>query len=616
MTWLISRSFIRCLHLRGAEMVNPPPPHWALEVKFINLLRSYGASKRLLQIQAQVFVHGFGHNDYINPKIIALCFQTGKIDHARKVFEHIPSPHASLWNAMFKGYCQSEMYRDVVVLFSYMKGMDIMPNCFTFPIVLKSCGKIGALVEGREVHCLLIKAGFKGNPFIGTSLIDMYSGGREIDSAFKAFSELLDRNVVAWTSMVNSYISCGDIASARRIFDLAPERDIVLWNTMVSGYIEKGDMLGARKLFDQMPNHDVMSWNTMLNGYMNTGNVDSAVKLFEEMPERNIFSWNGLIGGYSHNGHLSQVLESFQRMLVEASMAPNDATLVTVLSACTRLGALDLGKWIHTYSEENGYRGNVYVGNALMDMYAKCGIVENAVDVFMKMESKDLISWNTIINCLAVHSRGAEALSMFQQMKHANVKPDGITFLGILSACTHMGLVSDGFSYFQSMIDDYLIVPQIEHYGCMVDLLGRTGLLVQAVDFVSKMPIKADAVIWTALLGACKIYKNVEVAELALERLIEIEPKNPSNYVMLSNIYGDLGRWKDMARLKLAMKETGFKKQPGCSSIELDDGVVEFFSLDERHPDKDAIYGVLKDLFKLSRSHGHVPDLIELETGN
>ncbi|KAK4753735.1 hypothetical protein SAY87_001839 [Trapa incisa] len=204
MTWLISRSFIRCLHLRGAEMVNPRPPHWALEVKFINLLRLYGASKRLLQIQAQVLVHGFGHNDYINPKIIALCFQTGKIDHARKVFEHIPSPHASLWNAMFKGYCQSEMYRDVVVLFSYMKGMDIMPNCFTFPIVLKSCGKIGALVEGREVHCLLIKAGFKGNPFIGTSLIDMYSGGREIDSAFKAFSELLDRNVVAWTSMVNS----------------------------------------------------------------------------------------------------------------------------------------------------------------------------------------------------------------------------------------------------------------------------------------------------------------------------------------------------------------------------------------------------------------------------
>lgn len=622
MTSLISRSFTRCLHLRGAKMANPPqhldqePAHWMLEAKFISLLQSCEVPKRLRQIQAQVFVHGFGHNVYVIPKIVALCFQTREIDYARKVFEHIPNPHVSLWNAMFKGYCENEMYRDVVALFSYMKGMDIMPNCFTFPIVLRSCGKIGALEEGREVHCFVIKAGFKGNPFIGTSLIDMYSGGREIGSAFKAFSELLDRNVVAWTLMVNGYILCRDTVSARRIFDLAPERDIVLWNTMVSGYIEVGDMLEARKLFDQMPNRDVMSWNTMLNGYMTNGNTDSAVALFEEMPERNVFSWNGLIGGYSRSGDLVQVLDTFERMLFEGSVGPNDATLVTVLSACARLGAIDLGKWIHIYSDDNGYRGNVYVGNALMDMYAKCGIVENAVDVFMKMESKDLISWNTIINCLAVHSRGAEALSMFQQMKHANVKPDGITFLGILSACTHMGLVSDGFSYFQSMVDDYLIVPQIEHYGCLVDLLGRAGLLPQAVDFVSKMPIKADAVIWTALLGACKIYKNVEVAELALERLIEIEPKNPSNYVMLSNIYGDLGRWKDMARLKLAMKKTGFKKLPGCSSVEVGDAVVEFFCLDERHPEKDIIYDVLKGLVKLLKSHGYVPDLIEIDSGN
>lgn len=619
MTSLVSRSFTRYLHLRGAIMVSPQqhltqePSHRAFEDKFINLLLSCNAPKQLHQIQAQVFVHGFEHNDYIAPKIIALCFQMREIDYAHKVFENIPDPHVSLWNAMFKGYCQNEMYMDVVALFSYMKGMNIVPNCFTFPIVLKSCGKIGALGEGRQVHCLVIKAGFRGNPFIGTSLIDMYTGGREIDSAFRAFSGLLDRNVVAWTSMVNGYISCEDIVSARKIFELAPERDIVLWNTMISGYIGIRDMLEARKLFDRMPKRDVISWNTMLNGYSSNGDIDSCVALFEEMLERNVFSWNGLIGGYSRSGNHSQVLDTFRRMLIEGSVRPNDATLVTVLSACARLGALDLGKWIHVYSYDNGYRGNVFVGNALMDMYAKCGIVENAVDVFMRMESKDLISWNTIINCLAIHSRGMEALSMFQQMKHTNVKPDGVTFLGVLCACMHMGLVSDGFSYFQSMVDDYLIVPQIEHYGCMVDMLARAGLLAQAVDFVTKMPIKADAVIWTALLGACKIYKNVEVAELALERLIEIEPKNPSNYVTLSNIYGDLGRWKDMARLKLAMKETGFRKLPGCSSVEVGDGVVEFFSLDERHPEKDIIYDVLKGLIRLLKSHGYVPDLVKLE---
>jgi pentatricopeptide repeat protein len=302
-------------------------------------------------------------------------------------------------------------------------------------------------------------------------------------------------------------------------------------------------------------------------------------------------------------------------MLIEGNVRPSDATLVTVLSACARLGAIDLGKWVHLYAESNGYKGNLYVGNALIDMYAKCGTVENAVDVFKSMGTKDLITWNTIINGLAIHGRGSDALTLFCQMKNAGEIPDGITFIGILCACTHMGLVEDGFSYFQSMVDDYSIVPQIEHYGCMVDLLARAGLLDQAVEFVRKMPMEADAIIWAALLGACRIYKNIELAELALERLIELEPKNPANFVMLSNIYGDLGRWKDVARLKVSMRDTGFRKLPGCSLIEVNDSVVEFYSLDERHPEREEIYGALRGLTKLLRSSGYVSDLFELGQG-
>jgi pentatricopeptide repeat protein len=516
---------------------------------------------------------------------------------------------------MFRGYAQNESYREVLVLFSQMKSSDVMPNCFTFPIVLKSCGKVKACVEGQEVHGVAIKGGFRANPFVGTTLIDMYAGGGAIGAAYKVFGEMAERNVVAWTSMISGYILCRKMVSARRLFDLAPERDVVLWNTMVSGYIELGDMLAARNLFDEMPNRDVMSWNTMLNGYANNGDVEACEKLFEEMPERNIFSWNGLIGGYARNDHFFEVMETFKRMLIEGNVRPSDATLVTVLSACARLGAIDLGKWVHLYAESNGYKGNLYVGNALIDMYAKCGTVENAVDVFKSMGTKDLITWNTIINGLAIHGRGSDALTLFCQMKNAGEIPDGITFIGILCACTHMGLVEDGFSYFQSMVDDYSIVPQIEHYGCMVDLLARAGLLDQAVEFVRKMPMEADAIIWAALLGACRIYKNIELAELALERLIELEPKNPANFVMLSNIYGDLGRWKDVARLKVSMRDTGFRKLPGCSLIEVNDSVVEFYSLDERHPEREEIYGALRGLTKLLRSSGYVSDLFELGQG-
>ncbi|XP_057477836.1 pentatricopeptide repeat-containing protein At1g08070, chloroplastic-like [Actinidia eriantha] len=535
--------------------------------------------------------------------------------YARQLFDEIPSPDIVLWNAMFKGYVQNELYVQVVALFNRMKSVDERPNCFTFPMVFKSCAKLRDLQEGERVHCVVVKIGFKSNPFIGTTLIDVYSSGGAIRCAHKVFGEMTVRNIVAWTSMINGYISSRDLVSARSLFDLAPERDIVLWNTMVSGYIERRDMVAARKLFDVMPNRDLMSWNTLLNGYGNNADVEGCEKLFKEMPERNIFSWNGLIGGYARNGRFFEVLRTFKRMLRESDVCPNDATLVTVLSACARLGALDMGKWVHVYAESNGYKENIFVSNALIDMYAKCGSIDDSIDVFNSLSTKDLISWNTIINGLAVHGRGADALSLFSQMKDSTENPDGITFIGVLCACSHMGLVEDGYSYFHSMTDEYSIMPQIEHYGCMVDLLARAGRLDQAVDFVRKMPMEADGIIWTALLGACRGYKNIRMAELALQRLIELEPRNPASYVMLSNIYGDARRWKDVSRLKVAMRNTGFKKLPGCSLIEVDEGVAEFYSSDEKHPKTEEIYAALRGLTKLLRLCGYVPDLLELGYG-
>ncbi|KAK3018732.1 hypothetical protein RJ639_003026 [Escallonia herrerae] len=489
----------------------------------------------------------------------------------------MPEPTVAPWNTMFKAYVQIESYREVVVLFGQMRSMDVPPNCFTFPIVLKSRGKIMALQEGEEVHCLVLKVGFNSNPYVGTTLLDMYSSAAVIGSAYKVFSEIAVRNVVAWTSMING----------KTTFDLAHDRDVVLWNSMVSGYIQCGDIVAARDLFDVMPNRDLMSWNTLLNGYANSGDVGGCEKLFEEMPEKNVFSWNGLIGGYAHHRRFFEVLDAFERMLKETQVLPNDATLVIVLSACSRLGALDMGKRVHIYAESNGYKTNAYVSNGLIDMYAKCGLIDSAINVFQSMGRKDLISWNAMINGLAVHGHGADALSLLSEMKSAKERPDGITFIGILCACSHLGLVKAGSKYFHSMVHEYSIVPQIEHYGCMVDLLARAGLLEQAVDFVRWMPIKADS------------------------QLIELDPENPSNYIMLSNIYGDAKRWEDVARSKMAMRDTGSRKLPGLSLIELIGGVVEFYAFDEKHSRKDEIYGALRGLTKLLRSSGYLPDLIE-----
>ncbi|XP_073059322.1 pentatricopeptide repeat-containing protein At1g74630-like [Primulina eburnea] len=529
------------------------------------------------------------------------------------MFDKLTSPRfTSLWNVMSKGYLDNDAYREAIALFGDMMRENVKPNCYTFPVVLKSCCKLLAFREGEEMHCLSLKFGFKTNTYVGTTLIEFYSDGGSVACAYRVFIEMVLRNVVSWTAMILGYIANGDLVSGRRLFDLAPERDVVLWNRIVSAYIECGDMVEAKRLFELMPDKDLISWNTLLNGYAKNGDVERCERLFEEMQDRNIFSWNGLIGGYAHNGRFVEVLGLFKRMLKENDVQPNDATLVNVLTACARLGALDFGKWVHIYAENNGYKTNIYVCNGLIEMYAKCGLVRSAVDVFRGMIKKDLVSWNTIINCLAVHSHGADALSLFNEMKYRGEKPDGITFIGILCACSHMGFVKDGLNYFQSMINEYSIIPQIEHFGCMVDLLARAGVLEHAVEFVQKMPIKPDSVIWSTLLAASRVHKNIKLAELSLQKLIELDPQNPANYVMLSNVYGEAKKWEDLARLKVALRDMGSKKQPGCSLIETEDEIFEFCAFDERHSRTEEIYNTLRGLTKLSRLSGHHPDHTEI----
>ncbi|KAH9626817.1 hypothetical protein KSS87_002463 [Heliosperma pusillum] len=521
--------------------------------------------------------------------------------YGRCMFDQMLDPNDVTYNVMFKGYNNNGQYKDVVSLFGKMVELDVKPSCYTFPMVLKSCGKLSALREGQQVHSVVTKNGFRTNPYVGNTLIEMYSGAGKCGKAYKVFDEMSLRNIVAWTTMISGFIMCGQMVAARRLFDLTPEKDVVLWNILISGYIEMGNMEIAYSLFKEMPHKDIMSWNTMLSGYANNGQIEACEKLFNEMPMRNVFSWNGLISAYAHISRFFDVLTTFQRMLSEADVRANDATLVTVISACARLGALDLGRWLHVYAQRTGYGENIYVENALVDMYAKCGEIESAIYVFKGMVKKDLISWNTMIGGLAMHGHALDALTVFDEMKDAGVQPDGVTFIAVLCACTHMGLIDKGLAYFQSMAN-YSITPEIEHYGCLVDLYARAGSLCEALNVVNTMPMMPDAVIWASLLGASRIHKNVEVAELALGRLNQLEPGNPANYLMLSNIYGEAGEWETLSKLKVAMKHTKFRNAPGCSMIEVLDKVVEFHSLDERHPLTEEIYICLRGVNEIVQS--------------
>lgn len=320
-------------------------------------------------------------------------------------------------------------------------------------------------------------------------------------------------------------------------------------------------------------------------------------------------SFHGLqwLQGYTESGHGEEALALFAEMR-QAAMKPDRSAFASIVRACSGLVALEQGKQIHVDIIKGAFRSDMILQNALIDMYAKCGIMEDANRVFCKMSERNLISWTTTIVAYGRHGHGKEALQLFQQMQKVHMNPNDITFVGVLSACSHAGLVDDGWHYFDSMIRDHGITPRMEHYGCMVDLLGRNGHLQEACDFISRMPIKPSAAVWGALLSACRVHCNLDIGKCAAEHLFELEAQNAGTYIALSSIYAASGMLHDASKVRLMMKNRGLRKEPGCSWINIKDTVHAFVQGDQSHPQMQEIYAVLDGLVQKMKEVGYVPD--------
>lgn len=399
----------------------------------------------------------------------------------------------------------------------------------------------------------------------------------------------------------------GCFGIAQKLFDEMSVRDVVSWNTLVAGFCLSGQVDKARVVFDGMVERSLVSWSTMISGYAKVGNLEEARRLFDSMPERNVVSWNAMIAGYAQNEKYSDAVELFRQMQQVGRLAPNDVTLVSVLSACAHLGALDLGKWIDWFIRRKGMELGLFLGNALADMYAKCGCITEARRVFDKMQERDVISWSIIITGLAMNGHADEAFECFDRMIKQGEKPNDITFMGLLTACTHVGLVEKGLEYFDMMDQTYGIVPKIEHYGCVVDLLSRAGRLDEAEKLINLMPVKPNVIVWGALLGGCRIYKDVERGEQVVHRILELESDHSGSYVYLANIYASMGRLDDAAKCRLRMRDNGVMKMPGCSWLEVDNVVYEFFMGELSHPQSDKIYSMIRELRWKMKLAGYKP---------
>ncbi|KAF9602304.1 hypothetical protein IFM89_026421 [Coptis chinensis] len=383
-----------------------------------------------------------------------------------------------------------------------------------------------------------------------------------------------------------------------QFFKLGFEYDPYALTALVDMYAKCGLAGLARKVFDEMSgDRDLPAWNSMITGYTRCGDLAEARRLFELMPRRNVVSWTAMISGYSQNERYEDALEIYMRMEAEKGVKPNEVTIASVLPACANLGALEMGERIEVLVREKGFAKNLFVSNALLEMYAKCGRIDKAMRVFKEIRhTKNLCSWNTMIMGLAVHGRWEAGLKLFREMLTGGISPDDITFVGVLLACTHGALVREAWKFFESMHKDFCITPKLQHYGCMVDLLGRAGFLNEAYGLLKKMPMKPDAVVWGALLGACSFHGNVKLAEIAAEFLFELEPRNPGIYVILSNVYASRGRWDGVAKVRKLMKGKQFTKAVGYSFIEVDGIVHKFFVEDRSHPRSDEVYALLDEI--------------------
>ncbi|KAG8372972.1 hypothetical protein BUALT_Bualt12G0122600 [Buddleja alternifolia] len=630
------------------------PPYELLRTHpSLALLSKCKSINHFKQIHSQFIKFGLHNTQFALSKLVEFCAVSpyGSLSYALSIFNSIHNPNHVIYNMMIRGYSLSSSPNLAINCYSGMLFIGLEPNSYTFPFLLKSCTKLSTANAGKQVHGQVFKFGLENDVYVHTSLINMYAQHGNLDDARMVFDKSNFRDAVSFTALITGYISRGYVDNARELFDTIPVRDVVSWNAMISGYAQIGQFDKALSLFQEMKKAKVTpdvstllsvlsscahtggietgnwvrSWieehghasnlrlgNAMIDMYAKCGDLSMARNLFDGIQEKDLVSWNVMIGGYTHASNFRDALEIFRLMQIN-NVAPNDVTFLNVIPACAHLGTLDLGKWIHACIDKHYHDfPNETLWTSLINMYAKCGNIEAAKQVFSGMETKSLASWNVMISGLAMHGDASRAIELFSQMTKEGFRPDEITYVGVLSACCHGGLVNLGREFFISMMKDYNISPQLQHYGCMIDLLGKAGLFDEAMALIEQMEMEPDGAIWGSILGACRIHKNLELGEYAFKNLREVEPDNPGAYVLLSNIYAGFGKWDDVARIRTFLNDKGMKKVPGSTSIEVDSIVHEFLVSDRTHPRSDEIYRMLDEVDRLLEMAGHVPDTSEV----
>eukprot|EP01018_Ginkgo_biloba_P019499 Gb_13599 [translate_table: standard] len=567
------------------------------------------------QVHAHTVKTGFENDLVVGCTTVDMYAKCGSIEDARQMFDKMPKRDLAVLNALISGYTQNGYDIEALHLFKQMQWADEDPDQFTFASVLSSCATPEAMEQGKQVHVHTIKTGFEMDVTVGNALVTMYAKSGNLDYALKMFDKMPKRNAVSWNALIAGHGHHGNSEETFNLFGRMQQAGMkpneftfagVLRVCASEAALEQGKQIHVY-VFKTGFESDVFVCSILLDMYAKCMSLEDAQGLFDKMPKHNVVSWTTMVAGYAQHGQVEKSVKLFYQMQ-SAGMEPNQFTFASVLMACASLATLEGGKQVHACTIKTRFEADVSVGNALVDMYAKCGNIDKSREVFDRMANRDVVSWTAMIAGCAQNGCGKEAIQLFEQLQHEGMKPDPITFVGVISACSHAGLVDEGYRYFKSMSQDYGIVPREEHYNCMVDLLGRAGRLDEAVDFIDEMPFQPGALVWGSLLGACRIHGNMELGKHAASCLLELEPHKSASYVQLSNIYAAAGKWDDKAKIRKMMKDRRVKKETGHSWIEVKNKVHTFSIEDRSHPQTERIYSKLEELTCQMKEAGYVPD--------
>ncbi|KAE9603362.1 hypothetical protein Lal_00008122 [Lupinus albus] len=567
-------------------------------------------------------IHGFlkkkmDNDMFVGSALIDVYSKCSQMNDASNVFMEHPKPDVVLWTSMVSGYEQSGSPELALAFFSQMVASDYaIPDPVALVSAASACAQLSDSKRGRSVHGFVKKRGFDTKLCLANSMLNLYGKTGSVKSAVNLFREMPNKDIVSWSSMVACYADNGDETNALDLFNEMIDKGIEPnWVTVISALracASTSNLEEGMKIHKLAVNYgfvlDMAVSTALMDMYLKCCSPENALSLFNRMPNKDVVSWAVLFSGYAEIGMAHKSMGVFCNMLSNGTQ-PDAIALLKILAASSELGVLQQALCLHGFVTKTGFDNNIFIGSSLIELYAKCCSIDNANKVFKGTTHKDVVTWSSIIAAYGFHGRGEEALKLFYQMVNSSdVKPNSVTFLSILSACSHAGLIKEGIKMFDTMVNTYQLKPNLDHYGIMVDLLGRIGELERALDLINHMPMKAGPHVWGALLGACRIHQNKKIGEVAAKNLLQLNHNHAGYYILLSNIYCVDKNWHNAAKLRTLIKENRLKKIVGQSMVELRNGIHSFVACDRFH-ESNHVYEMLRKLDSNMRE-GYSPQVL------